>query len=54
MRFDPVTAFGFFMLRLLRRPKPLVAAPSPSAEMDRQMEALRIELERLLDEARHG
>lgn len=52
MRFDPVTAFGFFLLRLLRRPKPLAA--SAAVEMDRQMDTLRIELERLLDGDRHG
>lgn len=55
---DPITAFGFFLLRLLRRPTPLLPAVMPAAsaaaETDRQMEALRIELERLLDEARHG
>lgn len=52
---DPITAFGHLVLRLLRRPK-ASAVPPPAAETDRQMEALRRELERLLDadEARHG
>lgn len=46
---DPITAFGRFLLRLFRRPKRAAAIPAaPEDSTERQMEALRAELERMI------